>query len=105
LGLARKPDFAQGGSSCYLLALLHPDRALFHVAILGFLAAFMAQDNAVSTFAPLQKLGVFLGGIDVRHGVAHPLDNSWCCGADLDPGLHVAQIGQGDISAFMPGVA
>ncbi len=57
LGFAGEANFAQDVTGLNLLAFRNDHRAFFHVAILGFPAAGMAEENAVTAFAAVYIAG------------------------------------------------
>ncbi len=105
LGFPREANLAKLFTSLYLLAFFDADRAALHVAILRFPAVFMPYDNAVAAFAALQVFGSGFCRIGIGHRVPQALDDTGSRCPHSNAASHICQIGQGDISALVAGIA
>ncbi|KAK1548174.1 hypothetical protein Q3G72_013615 [Acer saccharum] len=102
LGVARQADQPQPRRGAHPLPRLHADAALGEVAILGFPAMAVVDDEAVAAFLVGDGCGAALAHRDVGHAVAHAQHAAGRAGQHGDALVHSRQAGDAEIGAVMP---
>ncbi len=72
LGSARHADHAQDVTRRHLVARLHHNAAPAQMAVLGFPAAAMIDDNRIAGISFLDQIKPDVAHVDVGHVVAKP---------------------------------